>query len=221
MDEIEWWEFDTAAELAEQVVGDIGFVIESAVGAHGNARIALPGEGAPEPLLTALAKAKDVDWAKVTILPTDDSLPAQAAPRFGKLFGAKGGTVMPLVENGTADVQSGARQADTRLAELHWPLDLVCLAVGADGRVAGIGPGPELDRAISGPRERRAIAAGNGITLTGAALSSARAVMIVIQGAETRRTLEQAIKDGPLSALPIGRLLAAIDTPIDIFCSAE
>jgi 6-phosphogluconolactonase len=37
MDEIEWWEFDTAAELAEQVVGDIGFVIESAVGAHGNA----------------------------------------------------------------------------------------------------------------------------------------------------------------------------------------
>jgi 6-phosphogluconolactonase len=90
MDEIEWWEFDTAAELAEQVVGDIGFVIESAVGAHGNARIALPGEGAPEALLTALAKAKEVDWSKVTILPTDDRVPAEAAPRLDKLFGRKG-----------------------------------------------------------------------------------------------------------------------------------
>ena len=221
MDEIEWWEFDTAAELAEQVVGDIGFVIESAVGAHGNARIALPGEGAPEALLTALAKAKEVDWSKVTILPTDDRVPAEAAPRLDKLFGRKGGTVMPLVETGATDLQAAARQADGRLAELHWPLDLVCLGVGADGRVAGIGPGPELDRAVSGPRERRAVAGGSGVTLTGAALSSARAVMIVVQGAETRRTLEQAIKDGPLSALPIGRLLAAIDAPVDIFWSAE
>ena len=45
--------------------------------------------------------------------------------------------------------------------------------------------------------------------------------MIIVQGEETRRTLEQAIKDGPLSALPIGRLLAAIDAPVDIFWSAE
>jgi 6-phosphogluconolactonase len=55
------------------------------------------------------------------------------------------------------------------------------------------------------------------VTLTAAALTSARAVMVVISGAEKRRTLEQAIKEGPLSSLPIGRVMAAIEAPIDIF----
>ena len=28
MDEVEWWEFDSAAEMAEQAAGDIAFVID-------------------------------------------------------------------------------------------------------------------------------------------------------------------------------------------------
>jgi 6-phosphogluconolactonase len=59
------------------------------------------------------------------------------------------------------------------------------------------------------------------VTLTAPALTSARAIMIVIAGAEKRRMREQAIKEGPLASAPIGRLLAAVDAPIDIFWSAE
>ncbi len=221
MDEIEWWEFDTAAEMAAQLVGDIGFVIESAAQAHGGARIALPGEAAPDALLTALAQAREIDWSKVTILPSDDRVPAQAAPRLQKLFGAKGASIVALTGAESGEAQAAARDADARLAQLAWPLDLVCLSVGADGRVAGITAGPDLDRAISGPKERRVIAAGSGVTLTAAALISARAVMIAVEGAEAHRTLERAIKDGPLSALPVGRLLAAVDAAVDIFWSAE
>jgi 6-phosphogluconolactonase len=44
--------------------------------------------------------------------------------------------------------------------------------------------------------------------------------MIVIAGAEKKRVLEKAIEEGPLSRLPIGRLLAELDVPIDIFWSA-
>jgi hypothetical protein len=33
--------------------------------------------------------------------------------------------------------------------------------------------------------------------------------------------LEQAIREGPLASAPIGRVLASIETPIDIFWSAE
>ena len=40
MDEVEWWEFDTPAEMAEQVADDVAFVVESAIEAHGGARIA-------------------------------------------------------------------------------------------------------------------------------------------------------------------------------------
>src|SRR3954468_8256249 len=64
MDEIEWWEFDSAKELAEQAAGDIGFVIESALEAHGDARVALPGEDGLAPVFSALAKSKGFDWSK-------------------------------------------------------------------------------------------------------------------------------------------------------------
>src|SRR3954447_14375909 len=74
MDEIEWWEFDNAKELAEQAAGDIGFVIESAVEAHGDARIALPGEDGLAPVFSALARSRGFDWSKVSLLPTADRL---------------------------------------------------------------------------------------------------------------------------------------------------
>jgi 6-phosphogluconolactonase len=59
------------------------------------------------------------------------------------------------------------------------------------------------------------------VTLTAAAIASARTVMIVISGPEKKRVLEQALKEGPLSTLPIGRVIAELDASIDIFWSAQ
>jgi 6-phosphogluconolactonase len=233
MDEIEWWEFDTAREMAEQAAGDIGFVIESAIEAHKSARIALPAGSAAELIFAQLAKSNAIDWSKVTIMPTDDHLVGRDDPlsHHGKLeryFGSRGAEIVSLVdESALGDFQEAGRLADARLALVGWPLDLACLAMGADGHTAGIFSGPDLERAVAGPRERRAVGvrpeAGSGqrVTLTAAALTSARTIMVVIAGAEKRRALEQAIKEGPLSSAPIGRVLAAADVPIDIFWSSE
>jgi 6-phosphogluconolactonase len=237
MDEIEWWEFDTARELAEQAAGDIGFVIESAIEAHKGARIALPGGSTSDLVFGQLAKSKAIDWSKVTIMPTDDRLVplGDAGSNYRKLegyFGARGADLVSLVdETALGDRQEAGRLADARLSLISWPLDLACLGMGADGHAAGIYPGPDLERAVAGPRERRAVgvrpdpmpeeAAGDRVTLTAPALTSARAIMIVIAGARKRQVLEQAIKEGPLSKAPIGRLLAGIEAPIDIFWSAE
>jgi 6-phosphogluconolactonase len=43
-----------------------------------------------------------------------------------------------------------------------------------------------------------------------------RTVMITITGDEKRAVLEQAIADGQSSKLPIGRVLAEAEQPIDI-----
>jgi 6-phosphogluconolactonase len=231
MDEIEWWEFDSPAELAEQVAGDIAFVIESAVEAHKSARLAVPGGADAEPVYAALLKQKQIDWSGVTLVPTDDAMVPlddsdSANRRLRGWFEAKGADIVSLIDEAAlGDYREAGRLADARLALLQWPLDLVCLTIGENGEVAGICPGPDLDRALTGPRERRAVgvrAEGGGerVSLTAAALTSARAVMIFLSGAEKRQLLEKSIEDGPLSRAPIGRLLAELDVPIDIFWSA-
>ena len=233
MDEIEWWEFDSPAEMATQVAGDIGFIIERALEAHKDARLAIPGGSTPELVYAALVKRKDIDWSQVTLIPTDDRLVPldHELSNYRKIegfFGAKKAELVSLVDEAAiGDYQEAGRLADARLSLLQWPLDLACLGMGEDGHTASIFPGPDLDRAVSGPRERRAVgvrpepmpehAPVERVTLTAAALASARAVMILLRGQEKREALERAIKEGPLSSLPIARLIAAIETPIDIF----
>ena len=236
MTEIEWWDFDSAKELADQAAGDIAFVIESAIEAHGGARIAVPGGSTPDMIYKALLQ-KDIDWEKVTLIPTDDRLVGldDASSNYAKLnsfFGGKGAEIVSLVdETALDDYKQAGRLGDARLALIDWPLDLVCLGMGADGHTASIFPGPDLDNALTGPRERRAVGVrpdpmpGNApydrVTLTAAALSSARTMMVVITGDEKKEVLEKAIEDGPLSSKPIGRLLADIETPVDIFWCGE
>jgi 6-phosphogluconolactonase len=231
MDEIEWWEFDSARELAEQAAGDIGFVIESAVEAHGDARLALPGEDGVAPVFSALAKAKGFDWSKVSLLPTADLLsPPPGAQslrdRLEGWFGAKRAEVLSLVdESARGDPAEAARLADARLSLLRWPLDFVCLGMDSEGGTAGLRAGADLDRVLNAPRDRRAVGIrtdeGPLVTLTGPTLTTARTVMIVIAGRGKRALLEQAIKEGPLSSRPIGRLLATIDSPVDVFWTSE
>ena len=236
MDEVEWWEFESPAQMAEQVAGDIGFVIESAIEAHGGARLAVPGGKTPDVVYEALLKNKAIDWSKVTLIPTDDRLVGldDALSNHAKLqgyFGTTGAEIVSLVDEvALGDYREAGRLADERLKLLHWPLDLVWLGMGADGHTASIFPGPDLDHAISAPRERRAVgvrpdplppeAPVERVTLTVSALSSARAVMVTITGAEKRRVLEEALKEGPLSSKPIGRVLAEIDAATDIFWTA-
>ena len=233
MDEIEGWEFDSAAELAEQVAGDIGFIVESAIQAHGGARIAVPGGQTPDVIYKALLGNKAIDWSKVTLVPTDDRLVALDDPlsNYAKLAGffeAKGANIISLVDEAAlGDYREAGRLADARLALLEWPLDLVWLGMGPEGHTASMFPGPDLDRAVAGPRERRAVgvrpdpmpteAAVDRVTLTGAAVSSARAVMIVVMGEEKKKVLQAALDEGPLSSKPIGRVVADIDAAIDIF----
>ena len=55
MIEAEWWEYDSAEEMAQAVAGDVGFIIESALDARGSSLIALPGGNMPKAIYKALA----------------------------------------------------------------------------------------------------------------------------------------------------------------------
>jgi 6-phosphogluconolactonase len=229
MIEAEWWEYDSLDELADAVAGDVGFIIESAVDARGASLIAVPG-GRTGPAIFPKLAAQKQQWKRVTIIPTDDRLVPMESDlanvrEIARAFLPLGARVVPIATEIT-DYRLAGNSADARLQDLPWPPDLVWLGMGADGHTASIFAGPDLQTALDAPKARRAVgvmpdplpaeAPVPRVTLTRASIVSARTILVTITGDEKRGLLEQAIADGQSSKLPIGRVLAEVDQPIDI-----
>ncbi len=229
MIDAEWWEYEDAEEMAEAVAGDIAYIIGQALEARGRAMVAFPGGSTPLPALKLLADMP-IEWADVTILPTDDRLvpvtdKLSNAGMLARMFLPKKARVVPLTA-GESDPVAAGRAADERIADFEWPLDVAWLGVGEDGHTASIFPGKDFEAAIAGPKARRAIgvrpdplpvdAPVPRVTLTGPTLATARTVTLVISGNAKRKLVEEALKQGASSTLPIGRLLAELDMDIDI-----
>src|SRR5689334_22027568 len=229
MIEAEWWEYDSLDELADAVAGDVGFIVDSAVDARGASLIAVPG-GKTGPAIFGKLAAQKLPWKKVTVIPTDDRLVPMDDDRsnvraVAKAFLPTGARVIPIAAD-IADYRLAGNSADARLQDLPWPPDLVWLGMGEDGHTASIFAGPDMQDALDAPKARRAIgvmpdpmppyAPVARVSLTRASILAARTILITITGAEKRAVLEQALADGQSSKVPIGRVLAEVDQPIDI-----
>ena len=203
-----------AADCSTEAVADH---VGASLARLGDVNIAVPGGRTPGPVFAELA-GRDIGWNGVRVWLTDDRCvpPDHDASNFGLLqrhLGATEAAILPLSQG---------------VAPPHF--NLVWLGMGADGHTASIFPGPDMDEALNGPKERRACgvmpdpmpkdAPVARITLTKAAIAEARTVLITISGEEKKKVLEEAIAAGPSSDKPIGRLMADLTVPIDIHWKA-
>ncbi len=207
MIEAEWWDYETIDELGDALAGDIGFIIESAVEARNASLIAVPA-GRTGPAIFPKLAAQQLQWKRVTIIPTDDRLvpmdnELSNIRAIAKAFLPTGARVIPIATE-IADYRLAGNSADARLQDLSWPPDLVWLGMGEDGHTASLFNGPDLQDALDAPKARRAVgvmpdplpaeAPVARVSLTRAAILSARTIVIAITGDKKRELLEGAIE---------------------------
>jgi 6-phosphogluconolactonase len=232
---IRWCDSRDRDAMATAVATAVCHAIKSAIAARGIAVLALSGGNTPWPAYERLAR-EDLPWDCVVVIPTDDRLvplgdPLSNVTAMARIFEPLGARVEPLTDAAVADHEAAGHAADERLRSLPWPLDFVLLGVGGDGHTASIFPGEDDAAAIDPHDLARALgvmpdplppeAPVARVTLSLAAIVAARTVAVAATGSHKRAVIEEAIEAGANSPYPVGRVLAAIHTPVHIYWAPQ
>lgn len=191
--------FADADAQAQGLADAVGACLRDGIAARGGAWLAVPGGETPRKFLEMLAQRK-LDWPQVSVTLTDERLVPAYDPRSNArllheaLLDRVPATFVPLV-----DAQSGKLHLPMPV-ELPRTFDVVVLGMGADGHCASlfadgdnIATALRADSGVPIMPMRSPSAPEPRVTLTLSALVAARALFVLIRGAEKQRTLEAAL----------------------------
>lgn len=220
--------FDSPAAAADAAAGAILDGLVHAISERGHGNLAVTGGSSPGPVYDRLADAA-LAWPTVNLTLTDerwvDPASEQSNERLVRrrlLCGPAGqARFVPLKSDG-ADIDAAAWSADLAVSALI-PFDVALLGMGEDGHVCSLFPGsPILADGLDPASARLVLAAPPGVpappqprlTLTLAALASARLILILTTGAAKRAVLEGAPDK------PVHHLIAAARGEVRLLWSA-
>jgi 6-phosphogluconolactonase len=222
--------FADADTLAAALATHVAEAIRQRLRRDGKAAIAVSGGTTPMKFFRALS-GQALDWAAVTITLVDDRWVALASPRSNAALVAANlhqglaaaATFVPLV-NRAATPEEGRDEAEKAIGRLPLPFAAVTLGMGSDGHTASFFPsGDRLAEALN-PAGRlletmhAEAAVEPRITLTLPALLAANTIVIQIEGAAKRKVLDEAIRPGPVTEMPIRAVLAHQPPPEIFWC---
>lgn len=205
---VDWISAADAPTLAARVAHQVSWCLEAALAERGTALLAVSGGKTPVPFFRALS-VMELDWSKVQItladerwVPPDHEDSNERLVREHLLKGPAADAQFVGLKAPTASATQGQEDTENALADLHWPLDVLVLGMGSDGHTASLFPdAPELATALAPKMSRRCIALHPPsvpqarLSLTLAALSQARNVLLQLQGDDKKTVLEKALTE--------------------------
>jgi 6-phosphogluconolactonase len=211
----------------------IANALRTATAERGQASLAVSGGKSPIALFEAL-RTQPLDWQKVTVILVDERVvPHDHADSNTALVrqhllqdGAAAAHFVPFFDEpppalSAVVLDALALQANQRLADLPWPLDVAVLGMGEDAHTASLFPGaPGYARAIATEQRLAWVVPDTApharLSFTLSALLAARELVLCIAGASKlavyRRAAEQAHE-----TLPISLVLNQSQTPVSVW----
>ena len=215
-----------ATALAEQVAAQL----KAAIDERGTASIAVSGGSTPKLFFQTLSQ-HDLDWSRVNVTLVDERfVPADNDRSNHKLVAenllqnaAKAAYFVPLYQS-SASADDAATLATVKTADICDPFDIVILGMGTDGHTASFFPGGDnLEEALDLDEPRAVLpmeAEGAGeerLTFNLSAIADARLLVLHIEGAAKKDTLDKAKADLDEDDMPIRAVLNRALTPLTIY----
>lgn len=215
-------EFPSSEALMSGLAREIEKELRAALEKNGKASMAVPGGTTPAPFFEQLSVA-DMDWANVTVLPSDERLVPDTHPRSNASM-----IQAALRKNHASDLNFqplyDAEQDKFYATELgaFLPLDISIVGMGADMHFASLFPdSPELGEALRSEdpllRVKPASQDEARVTLTGPIFTKAKSRYLLIKGEEKRKALETAFAIQDPMVAPIAHYL---EQPVSVFYCA-
>lgn len=223
-----WNTFANPQALAEALADRVAAQLDEAIKARGSATLAVSGGGTPPPFFKALSRRR-LDWKTVTVTLADERfVPASSARSNARLVAqhllqnaAARASFIDLFHD-TDSVEEAAAIADSDVAALPLPLDVVVLGMGTDGHTASFFPDADDIAQILDPADTRHVlpvhapaAVEPRLTLSMPVICNAGLVVLHIEGEDKKRVLETAL--GEETILPVRAVLENCAAPAEIF----
>ncbi len=227
--DVHWFSVNDSETLVVDLTERIRQLLTQSIDENGRASMAVSGGRTPVDLFEAVSKLK-LDWSKVDLTLVDerwvevkhkDSNESLVKKHLMKNNASK--VSFTSLMGSSKSAKDGQAECEKSLQSIKQPFDVIILGMGNDGHTASLFPCcEELNEAMDPSNSQRCIATTpknapyERMSLTYAAIKSAKNLILHLNGSDKLTTLELAMSCKDAKKMPI---FAFIEKPLEIYCS--